>query len=142
MKCLTQANLHMPDAGIYGDCHRTCTAMILGIERDDVPNFAVNYGKPEEWEKAVDEFLRPKGLSEFTIPFKADDAKAVMELVCKLNPGQPYILAGTSRSGTNHYVVIAPSGEMYDPSRNSSGIVGPCNDGYFWITVYSRWCRD
>jgi len=29
-----QANRHLPEEGLYGDCHRTAIAVLLGLDRD------------------------------------------------------------------------------------------------------------
>jgi len=42
MKLQKQAFRHDPSNGMYGDCHRTAIASILGVERDTVPNFGVH----------------------------------------------------------------------------------------------------
>ena len=58
-----------------------------------------------------------------------------------LNPGIPFVLSGISLTGVGHAVVISPDGQMYDPSIDSSGIVKECEDGFYWVWFYAKWCR-
>ena len=141
MQRLTQANLHKPAEGIFGDCARTCMAMILGLDRDSIPNFGVHYDDNAAWGKAVDDFLRPLGLSEVAIPVQASSWQEAASFIQRLNQGIPFVLGGISLTGVRHAVVISPDGQMYDPSINSSGIVKECEDGYYWIWFYAKWCR-
>ena len=141
MQRLTQANLHKPAEDIFGDCARTCMAMILGLDRDSIPNFGVHYDDNAAWCKAVDDFLRPLGLSEVGIPIQASSWQEAASFIQRLNPGIPFVLGGISLTGVVHAVVISPDGQMYDPSINSSGIVKECEDGYYWVWFYAKWCR-
>lgn len=139
---LRQANRHRPAEGLFGDCHRTCIAMLLGVERDTVPNFGVHYGDHPAWSAAVDAYLQPLGLSEFSVPFAGEnEPPALWAMMESLNPGVPFIFAGRSRSGVNHSIVVR-AGEAFDPHPDDAGIVGPCDDGLYWVTVYANWCRN
>ena len=49
------------------------------------------------------------------------------------NPDVYWLLTATSRTGV-HHVVVCRNGEIaHDPSQTDAGIVGPCDDGYWWV---------
>lgn len=130
-----QANRHRPDEGIYGDCHRTCIAMLLGMDRDDVPHFLHDDCGSEEFKRRVGDWLADRGLGEFYMIWNGDeDVQQIMDTIEVLNPGAPFILGGESRTGVNHSVVCQ-SGEMFDPSLTDAGIIAPTQpDGFYWVT--------
>ena len=129
-----QANRHDPENGIWGDCHRTAYAMLLGLPRDEVPHVFDKDASPEEGNAAMAAFLRSRGLAEVALPFTGNSPQDIIN-VSKLRfpPGFPLILGGTSRLGFEHSVVLC-DGETYDPSQVDSGIVGPCKDGFYWLS--------
>lgn len=135
MRPLKQANRHDPANGLHGDCHRTCLAMMLDMERDAVPNYAEQAG--EDWilfHQLFEDWLNTKGYATFNIAFAAD-FDDVMRTMRHMNPGTFYLLGGTSRNGTGHSVVCINNKILADPSLDNSGIVGPMSDGYFYITI-------
>jgi hypothetical protein len=131
-------------AGEYGDCHRTCIAMILNMHRDDVPHFmdGVDPATPPDdpiWRRCEDDeiaWLRKRGLRPINIPFAGDlnPLSDVLEMMRGLAHGAPFILGCTSSNGCNHSVVIQ-DGEVHNP--NDGHIAGPMRDGYWWLTIYS-----
>ncbi len=138
MKPLKQIIKHDPENGTYGDCHRTCYAMLLDREHDGVPHFA-EHGLELffEIEKA---WLESEGLLKISFAFPPIDTipiRSLLKIFDDLNPGIPFILGGTSKIGTGHSVVYF-EGEMYDPSENDTGIVGPMSDGFYWIEYITR----
>lgn len=136
MRIYKQKNLHNPENNIWGDCHRTCLAMILDMDRDYVPNFAEqSKDDGQHFNRLVENWLRLHGFSNFSVPFAAKDWQEVGSYMLNVNPGVFYILGGTSRTGVNHSVVAVNDTIVADPSLRNSGIVGPCNDGYFWVSV-------
>lgn len=140
MKLQKQAFKHDPVNGVFGDCHRTAIAMILNMDRDEVPHFmdGVEVGLPEEHEKvvamrkAIEDFLAARGLAEAHC---ALDGSLTLEKILELSLSWfkgPVILGGTSTTGVNHSVVVF-KGEIYNPSE--AEIIGPCDDGYWWFTA-------
>ena len=81
MQRLTQANLHKPADGIFGDCARTCMAMILGLDRDSIPNFGVHYDDNAAWCKAVDDFSGRLGYQRLPSLYKHHRGK-MLRLLC------------------------------------------------------------
>lgn len=124
---------HKPDEGIFGDCARTVLACLLELPRDDVPHFYEVENDPDFHAK-MDRWLADRGLDRISIVFNGDQTvEEVLRSVSFLNPCLRFQLMGTSKTGCNH-VVICKDGKIdHDPSINNSGIVGPCNDGFYWI---------
>ena len=60
----------------------------------------------------------------------------LLQFMAVNNPGLYYLLSGTSRTGCNHTVVALDDQIVWDPSLSDSGIIGPCDDGYYWIKLY------
>lgn len=143
MKPQRQKNRHRPEEGLIGDCHRTCYACLLDLDRDSVPNFAeVGFdptkeggGNVKEFKGACKSWLAENGYAEFSIAFNCE-LEDILGYMAVVNPGQYYILGGESRTGVNHSVIAKDDAIVWDPSLNDSGIVGPCKpDGMYWITV-------
>ena len=127
-----QAFRHRPDEGLYGDCHRTCYAVILDVDRDEVPHF---YHPDTDTAQAFHDFHRDRGLEVIDVAFPGElPLVDVLNTLANLNPGRPLILGGTSANGVNHSVVALDGEVAWDPSLDDSGIVGPCDDGLYWVT--------
>jgi len=132
---------HDPDNGTWGDCLRTCLAIMLDMDAKDVPHFmhgadmTETEGNPER-DKIVEEWLDSKGYAEFSQAYGNEcTLEALLHVMKLLNPNIPYMLSGTSRNGTNHVVIGMGNKIICDPSLDDSGIIGPCDDGYYWIAV-------
>ena len=137
MKPQKQRYMHDPANGIFGDCYRTCLAVLLDLDRDDVPHF-VNNMEPDAWKESIQPrydtwLLEHAGLVEIAIPYDCD-ADGVLALQQVLNPTVYYMLAGRSRTGCNHVVICKGDKIVCDTSLNEAGIVGRCEDGYHWIS--------
>lgn len=128
-----QLNLHDPAAGVIGDCWRTCIACLLDKSPSDVPHFVDGC-----WDDAATaarrtrQYLATLGLNFIEYPMQAE-LTDVLRSVGSINPDQHYLLSGNSRNGTGHTVVCYNDQIVWDPSRDESGIVGPMDDGLFWI---------
>jgi hypothetical protein len=128
-----QRHRHRPEEGIFGDCQRTCYAMILDKQPEDIPNFGVHIGNSEAWGKAIKDFLASQGLAASHTVFGGESLDTVLITQKCTNPGQLYLLAGQSRNGVNHVVVCCDDKIIADPALDDSGIIGPCDDGYYWV---------
>ena len=124
---------HAPGNGVFGDCFRACVASLLELPAEDVPHFCET-GMEGAVERC-DAWLNERGLALFAIPFTADSPELVMRTVAHNNDGIYYLLTGTSRSGCNHSVVCLGDSIAHDPSPISAGIVGPTQDGFYWVEV-------
>lgn len=136
-----QAFRHDPNNGVFGDCYRTCLAALLNLPRDDVPHYVTTMDVVE-WETEVkqkmDAWLVKRGFQELAIPVTGDLEGVLALQKTRTHSPVPAMLTGESRTGCNHVVVIFDGEIVYDPSLNSSGIIGPCDDGYFWLTWLIR----
>lgn len=134
MKFHKQKFLHRPEEGTYGDCDRTAMACLLDLEVDDVPHWGVHYGDNIAFNKMKDDWLATQGLYEQHIAFDCsfDELKNNLNSVFR---NVYVLLTGTSANGTTH-VVITLNGEIiHDPAIDNSGIVGPCDDGLWQISI-------
>lgn len=123
---------HKPEEGIFGDCHRTCFACLMDLEPEEVPNFGEHHGDPYGFYEAVDKFLSLKGLARVELAF--DSLDDVFQIMHNLNTSVYYILGGKSQTGVNHSVIGLGNRIFHDPSQTQAGIIGPCTDGYYWVT--------
>jgi hypothetical protein len=130
-----QAFRHQPHKGIDGDCTRTCVAMLMGRPRDDVPH-EHGTNTPEDYANWKERIAREFGVRFITVPLPPQDGWEIEDYCAwALGRGQgmPLMMGGESRNGTNHSVVIDSDGQLVDPAIDSSGIIGPCTDGFFWF---------
>lgn len=129
---------HDPENGVYGDCYRTCLATILGIARDKVPHYVSSTDKAVwaiEIQPKYVEWLSDRGLQELDIPVTGLGLEQVLDWQQSRSVFPvPSILTGTSSGGCNHCVVVYDGKIEHDPSLNDSGIIGPCDDGYYWVS--------
>ena len=137
MKLSKQLFRHKPAEGVFGDCYRTAIACILGLKPVTVPH--------EQRQLTGDEFqalylswLHRRGLRRINIPMLADDLQAALNAANFYSDGLPYIFSGTSRTGVNHSVVGQGPAIIHDPSLTNAGIIGPCDDGYYWVEFLVR----
>lgn len=152
MRPQRQAYGHNEAAGVYGDCHRTCIAMVLDIDRDDVPHFmdGVPAGLASNDPVSVAsvmherEWLAERGLVPVNIPFPGEvSLDTLLDQFAKLATGTAVILGCTSHNGFGHSVVIH-DGKVYNPNGGGrQGVVGPMSDpeypaGYWWVTILAR----
>lgn len=135
MEKYKQIFIHDPENGIFGDCYRTCIACLLNVTPDVVPHNH-SWGKPGEQIELVNKFLIERyDLKMIGMPIIAIDGnlESIFNFVHYTLKDIRYILTGESKNGVNHSVICLNGEIIHDPSHNNSGIVGPCNDGYFWI---------
>jgi hypothetical protein len=130
--------------GEFGDCHRTCIAMILNMRRDDVPHFMDGMSSetpPDDpaWTRCEDEeiaWLSKRGLTAVNVAFPSEnDVATLIEMMSNLAHGAPFILGGTASNGAHHSVVVH-EGVIYNPNDNAP-LTGPQQNGYWWLTIYS-----
>lgn len=135
-----QLIVHDPENGLYGDCQRTCVAVILDLHPSEVPHFCddptATRADDNWWEKRQSKWLANRGLTAATFAYPGDVAlEQVMLWTSRQNPTTPMILLGKSSLGCNHVVVVMNGEIVCDPSGN--GIVGPAIEGVWEISVIS-----
>ena len=128
---------HKPDEGQFGDCHRTCVAVVFGVDKELVPHPYKNgeidgddaWTVIDKW--TIDNF----GVKSFCVLYPGDlERDEVIKSVSIMNKDMPFLLSGTSRTGVGHFVVCMNNEIVCDPA--DSGIVSPSGD-YWWIHVFS-----
>jgi hypothetical protein len=128
---------HRPDEGMIGDCHRTAIACLLDLPKEEVPHFALEcFEQPDRFHDAFENWLKERGWRTFTMPFSGDqDLTEMLQSINTLSRGALFILGGESRTGVNHSVIAGDGRIVWDPSLDDAGITGPCDDGYYWVTL-------
>jgi len=151
-----QTQLHRGGTGVYGDCYRTCLAMVLDMDRDEVPHFCEHVPpgtQPEdpahiasdEWERG---WLSGRGLTKVTVPHSGEiTIWQLAEQYNVLAPGAAIICqtALYGRVGVSDHVVELYGGRLYDPLGNDTEehVAGtnryqPSTHGLYWVTVLAR----
>jgi hypothetical protein len=125
---------HKPDEGQIGDCWRTCLACLLDKRPEEVPHLYEDcWTDYQEGARKTAAYLATQGLASVECVYQAGLAD-VLRSVGGTNPGLHYILNGTSRAGCGHSVICCDDAIVWDPSLDDNGIVGPMEDGYYWVT--------
>lgn len=135
MKPKKQAFRHDPKRRIYGDCHRAALASIFELELDDVPHFADGWPTGAEFTRRVEAWLSHRNLGSANVPYNGD-LREVLSSVKAGCPATHYLLGGMSRTGVGHTVICKDDMIVHDPSRDNVGIVGPMEDGFYWVTFF------
>lgn len=137
MKFHKQKFKHAPEEGIFGDCDRTTIACLLDLEPEEVPHWGDPKVNPkEDWVKKKTEWLAKRGYALVSFLFgESTGLDNVLMTMLNVNPGIYYLLAGRSKTGVNHVVICCGDEIVHDPSLANSSIVGPCDDGYFWVQI-------
>jgi hypothetical protein len=142
MKPQKQLFRHRPQDGIFGDCHRTAIACVLDMDAKDVPHFmdgAADKGEGEKSHDRAEAWLNARGIATINILYPGETPiDEMLSTVAACNPrGKPvFILGGESRNGVNHSVACCDGEIVCDPSQDDSGIIGPCDDGFYWLTFF------
>ncbi|HRW61546.1 MAG: hypothetical protein KDK08_05130 [Rhizobiaceae bacterium] len=128
-----QLYLHDPENGVWGDCQRAAIASILDRPVEDVPHFFFDGCDGDTADKRIDDWLSMLNLKMIFVPFEGSELQNILNLQAMFQPGIHYMLVGKSRTGVNHCVVCKDSEIVHDPSLTDAGIVGPTDEGLFWI---------
>ena len=124
-----QLNRHDPENGKWGDCFPTVLACLMNIDRKEVPHF---FDQGNEDYSVVYDWMAERRVRLIKVIFEGD-RDTVIESVSYLNPGVRWILSGKSSIGAQHVVICKDGKIEHDPSQINSGIVGPGDDGFFWV---------
>ncbi len=130
MKSQKQLVRHSPDEGLYGDCDRTCFAMILNLDAADVPHWYSD-GGGSGGDAIKRGWLAGRGLTTASWPIPGDvPLEQIIAQACASAPDAAFILTCKSSRGCAHAVVVS-GGEIHNPS--DSTIVGPTDEGWWWV---------
>lgn len=146
MKPQKQLIGHNPDDDRWGDCYRTCVAVIVDMEAGDVPHFCD--GGVDDGAQKCRAWLGLLGFTYFTCYYLTNVSLGeILRTHEHLNPGVPYILTGAGPRGCNHSVVCVGGEIVCDPytgGPNPEALVGPANgpegECYWWIEVIAKGC--
>lgn len=121
---------HDPASGVHGDCLRTSIAMMMGLEREQVPHF-ITYS---DWLFILEDWLEERGYGVVRLPLfmTLDEALIYLGRVC---PRVPVLLSGISPRGFHHAVVVF-NGILFDPSPYGGGVAHD-EKGAFRIWIIS-----
>ena len=98
--------------------------------------FAADNPDGASFERRAKDWLRSRGLVPINVAYSGDDMPLMFRSVKSMNPGVYYLLGGRSRTGVNHTVVCLDDAIVHDPSPTEAGVVGPCDDGFYWLTFF------
>ncbi|MEM9579072.1 MAG: hypothetical protein AAF891_00175 [Pseudomonadota bacterium] len=136
---------HDPENGKWGDCYRTCIAMLMGLDPAEVPHFCD--GSPENASgiEGVRDWLRPQGLSVFQSVYGADITfRQLMGTLEHFSPGVPVIITGMGTRGVNHCVVAIGNQVFCDPCNGKpvkKPFTGPAEsegEAWWWIEAIAK----
>lgn len=135
MQFHTQLFRHAPENGVWGDCMRTAFACLLDLPPSSVPHF--NDGGPgvDEFNERVDAWLRPLNKTIFNIPYSGSSLQDVLTSFGAVNPDRYYFVSGCSPRGVDHIAIALNEDLIHDPHPDGGGLVGPCSDGYYWVSI-------
>lgn len=125
MKPQKQKFSHIPEAGVYGDCHRTALACLLDMDRDDVPHLLHDNCDGPEFCRRETEFLNSVGYHKAVTCFASDSLEQVLNTQRVMNPGVYYLLGGQTERGTDHTVICCGGEMVWDPDHSNSFVCGP-----------------
>lgn len=127
---------HKPDEGVWGDCWRTAIACLLDIDPKQVPHFCHGAPGGEVVKMNTMEWLSERGLSYVSVVYPGETRmKDVLRSFGGMNPHVYFLFSGTSETGVNHTTIGHGEQIVHDPSLTNAGIIGPCDDGYYWVEV-------
>ena len=128
---------HDPANGAYGDCGRTVIACLLDMHPSDVPHFWNGEVDNPTAQEDCRKWLAERGLRNIAWPIDGR-LMEVLTFMKRDNPGTYYALLGTSQRLSNHVVICYNDEIVCDPSLEGGELIGPSDDGHWWIEVLVR----
>lgn len=129
---------HEPENGIYGDCFRAVLASLLDVDLLQIPHEHRAVALASEMPEHA--WLADRGLmvALTALPGATYGMEEVLGWTATAYPGCHLMFAGTSKNDCNHVVIIRDGAIVWDPALDDSGIVGPCDDGNWYVEVIAR----
>jgi hypothetical protein len=136
VKRIQQLIKHDPDNGKWGDCYRTCIAMIMSLDPATVPHFYdLNEGliDAREWLAGWG-----YGLAQFNYPPDVDISQ-LLKHSGQVSPSCPFIFTGMGPRGNNHCVVAIDGKVFCDPfsgEADQEPFTGPAThnrESFWWL---------
>lgn len=132
---------HCPAEGRYGDCYSTSIAMVLGLERDEVPHFMRQHLETGVcWRKLTNDWLAQFGLMLFEIPFSGDGPFDQILETLDIGGDTAVMISGQSSRYEDGHQCVVYQGRVIDPSpigrdAGPPHFAGPHPaDGMYWVT--------
>lgn len=138
----------------HDDCYRACVATVLGVPLGEVPNFyreaggAAGFTQMPEVYGNIRAWAQTRGFAPLFLPAQPS-LEYVLEQTNRLNPEAPCILAGTSRFGAGHAVVVCGGRIVHEPTPgygpDDGGVVAPDQGGNYEVTYFvplPAWARE
>jgi len=130
---------HDPTNGIYGDCFRTVIACLLRVPPADVPHVAAGETTGDESNALMRAWLAERGYRMIEFPLLGEMTLAdVLHWGDTYSEGMHWLLSGKSRNNCGHVVICHGNQIVHDTSIDQSGIVGPSEGGFWWISWLVR----
>jgi len=130
-----QLHLHRPAQGQIGDCWRTAIGCLLDLPPERVPHFVEpDFSDAQGCRERTLAWLGERGLTYVEFAFQGD-LHQVMTMMAGVNPGTYYLVGGNSGNHVGHTVVACDDQIVWDTAIDNSGIVGPMDDGLYWLTL-------
>lgn len=129
---------HRPEDGQIGDCFRSTIACLLNMRPEEVPHFvkdAIENGEELAAAAYADKWLMARGYSIIEFPLQAPSVEEALKWANSHMRNTYYMLSGTSRNAVNHVVICLKDKIHWDTAQDDSGIIGPTDDGYYWLSV-------
>jgi len=130
---------HDPDNGQWGDCFRTAIACLLDLPPESVPHVCTGgEGTDKDATDRMDHWLRENhGVAIMCMAVDADVCPlgSLFNTMKMLNPEVYWLLIGKSRTGCVHNVICRGGEIIHDPTPGNPGIVGPRDEGFYWVNV-------
>ena len=125
---------HVPDLGYYGDCFRTCLAVLLEKKAEEVPHFGWDGGKGGTFWNRIDAYLLGMELAMVTFPYVQSEVGEVMNGMKHNNPDIYYML-GCATEVADHVVVCLNGRIICDPATDipSVSLLKPDSDNLVWV---------
>ena len=133
-----QLYYHRPAEKLYGDCWRTCIACLLDVAPDDIPHYYEILWKEgqdiaQEVHEATNTFLTERyGVRFVEYPLATTDQAVLREYITHYYKDM-YVMVGCNSTNGGHSVIMRNESYIWDPAKDSSGCVGPMDEGYYWI---------
>ena len=118
---------HDPGKSQWGDCYRTCIAMVLGLNASEVPHFA-DGGEADTCKDRVDSWLEERGLKMFAWYFDAEVTAFphLLEWAGRAAGDDPYIVS--VQSAVADHCIVGLGDEVFcDPATGEK----PARPRYF-----------
>lgn len=127
---------HDPDNGQWGDCWRTAVACLLDMPPADVPH--LNGPDYTQGQQSIEmrAWLAERRLTLFDFAWPGDQPlDMLLASLVHVVGDRPlhFMVSGTSPRDTVHVVIATIGGVVHDPHPDGGGLIGPVEDGNWWI---------